>query len=210
MAHAPSHALKPWVRSMVRDRERVVRAHRAIAAAARAQTSANGLQRRPFATPPHIHHPGDHYDSIPLSFGIPGPQRARAASTFHAQRPNHSRRTTTSTSAPPTPTRSHNVLGYSLPLSESPRTTHGTEIARSRRMRGFALAPAPTALPRHPPKGRAPTHSQNVWGHCLVAQLPRRDLPRRTQSNDSFVASSRPAPPPAIRPLPSNVDHAPS
>ncbi|KZP18108.1 hypothetical protein FIBSPDRAFT_956660 [Athelia psychrophila] len=145
-----------------------------------------------------------------LSFGIPGTKRARAASTFHAQRPNRSRRTTTSTRAPPTPARSHNVLGYSLPLSEPPRTTHGTEIARSRRMRGFALAPATTALPRHPPKGRAPTRSQNVWGHCLVAQLPRRDLPRRTQSNDSFVASSRPAPAPAIRPLPSNVDHAPS
>ncbi|KZP30972.1 hypothetical protein FIBSPDRAFT_1037882 [Athelia psychrophila] len=99
--HAHSQDAVPRVHPVFWARRRALEVCRVVAAAARAQTSPNGLPPCPVSTPPRTHHPGVHYDSYSLSFGIPGTKRARAAPAFHAQRSARSRRLTpTSTPAP--------------------------------------------------------------------------------------------------------------
>lgn len=95
IASHSAYTLPPRVERVVWTERRAARSCHVVTARAPTLTSENGLQCRPFLTPPHTLHPGIHYDSITLSFGISGQHCARAARTLPAQRPTRSRHTTT-------------------------------------------------------------------------------------------------------------------
>ncbi|KZP19890.1 hypothetical protein FIBSPDRAFT_892282 [Athelia psychrophila] len=189
-AHRPTRALAGWHTT----------ARRVVPAAARPQTSANGLQSCPVSTPPHAHHPGVHYDSFSMSFGIPGTKRAGAAPAFHGQRSARSRRfTPTSTPSPsnaacvPAPPASSPATAAPQPnVHEHPRALKTCEGPRS----------TFSSLPERDTAAHAEEHAlsspsrpcrAHIVSNCCRSSTSHG--PAHARSQDVRVISNRGAPP---------------